>query len=124
MPQSKHALKVGRAEWLVLTGCRREERKAMSAITERIQAYRRGDITFERLVEELSTRNYPAPARFDDPLHGRLEADANRDGIDYPEDGTFDEVSVAWARQELTNEEFAAISDAAYTHHTKRRGAV
>ncbi len=96
----------------------------MGEITDRIQAYRAGDLPLEELVEELSTRNYPAPSRYSDPEHGTLEADANRDGTDYPEEGTWDEVSAAWATQLLTPEEFAAISDAAYTHHTKRRDAV
>ncbi len=91
---------------------------AMSLITDRIHAYRAGELPFVELVEELSTRSYPAPSRYSDPEHGTLEADANRDGTDYPEDGTWDEVSAAWARQLLTPEEFAAISDAAWRHHT------
>ncbi len=94
----------------------------MSEITDEIRAYRDGKIPFTQLVEELSTRTYKTPSRFNDELHGTLEADAlGIGGEGYPEDGTWDEVVSAENTGLLSREEYYAISDAAWDYHTKNK---
>ncbi len=93
----------------------------MSEITDRIRAYRRGEVLFTDLIEELSTRTYKTPSRYESELHGTLEADAlGIGGEGYPEEGTWDEVASAQNRGLLTFDEFIAISEAAWNYHSKK----
>ncbi len=72
-------------------------------------------------VEELSTRTYKTPSRYESELHGTLEADAlGIGGEGYPEEGTWDEVASAQNTGLLTFDEFIAISEAAWNYHSKK----
>ncbi len=94
----------------------------MSDITKRIEDFRAGRLPFAQLVEELGTRTYRTPSRFNHPLHGTLEADGlGIGGEGYPEDGTWDEVVSLYNRGVLSREEYYAISDAAWDYHTKNK---
>ncbi len=93
----------------------------MSEITHEIRAYRDGKIPFAQLVEELGTRTYKTPSRYNDPLHGTLEADGlGIGGEGYPEEGTWDEVVSAQNTGLLSRDEFYAISEAAWEYHTEK----
>ncbi len=93
----------------------------MSEITDKIRAYRAGDLPFAELVTELSTRTYKTPSRYNDELHGTLEADAlGIGGEGYPEEGTWDEVVSAHNLGLLSQEEYYAISEAAWNYHSRK----
>jgi hypothetical protein len=96
----------------------------MSEITDMIESYRRGEIAFDRLRDELANREYATPSRFDpDDPDSTINNPYDSDPV-YGEEGTWDEVEKAYWGGLLTDEEYDAISDAAdaanETKHGKR----
>jgi len=81
----------------------------MSAITDRIDEYVAGDITFAALTNFLANFDWEIVDEEDpaDPFAALLE-----DGGDFPADGTFDEVTAARHRGKLTDDEFFTLLNA------------
>ncbi len=93
----------------------------MSDITDKIRAYRAGELPFAELVTELGTRTYKTPSRYNDELHGTLEADGlGIGGEGYPEEGTWDEVVSAQDRGLLSRGDYYTIAEAAWNYHTNK----
>ena len=81
----------------------------MSAITDRIDEYVAGDITFAALADFLTNFDWPT-AEVEDPADPFAEM--LTDGGDFPADGTFDEVTAARHRGKLTDDEFFTLLEA------------
>lgn len=81
----------------------------MSQITDAILRYREGELTIEALAAEIEPLLQPVvrPTRTADQLGGGGWAtDEERD---YPQEGTWDEVTLARARALLTLDEMSAL---------------
>jgi hypothetical protein len=85
----------------------------MSRVTDLIASYKAGDITFEDLKDAFAVFRWAKPATFDAPRKlNDHEAYIDEHLLDDPTD-TFDEVSLAWARRELTFEEYNDLAEVA-----------
>jgi hypothetical protein len=78
----------------------------MSDITDIIVAYRQGETTWDELVENLTTRKYATPSRYENRPKTMAETEGYWEGVSYREDGTWDEVRRARNRGLLTSPEY------------------
>lgn len=93
----------------------------MTAITTEIQAFHDDKLSFDELVADLAKAAYAAP-------EGIAEAPLGWDGYNsvedrYPmvENGTFQEVTAAWAQGLLTDEQYLAINQAVADYHAAKK---
>lgn len=80
----------------------------MSAITATIDKYVNGDITFEALVEFLTGFDWTPP---EEKPPSNPFWDMLGDGDDFPVDGSFHEVQIAYHLDKLSDEEFIALGE-------------
>jgi hypothetical protein len=83
----------------------------VSEVTELIGRYKAGQLTLDQLAQLFRNRRWPSavpppPASYQE-MAGRAEEDPRPD---VP--GSYDEVTAAYARRELTREEYDVLSDA------------
>lgn len=81
----------------------------MSEITETIRRYTSGEIPFEDVVDVIARFPFEIPPRKLTPPVNRYENVGDCD--DYPAERTFDEVTAAWDRRQLTWDEYRVLSD-------------
>jgi hypothetical protein len=83
----------------------------VSEITTRIEQYRDGELGWPDLRDWLAHHTYVTPDRYvDGDAVTNAVNQADWDNIDV--DGSWDEVRLAWARGDLTSEQFAEVSGA------------
>lgn len=83
----------------------------MSDITDLIGQYKAGKLTLEQLAELFRTRRWPRTVPAPPVSYLELAARAQEDPQpDVP--GSYDDVTAAYARRQLTREEFDILSDA------------
>ena len=81
----------------------------MSEITDRIKLFAEGRLSREDLVRELADRHYATPALERNYPSDPYEQWVHSEAADRSEEGTFDEVTSAWARRLLPNDVYMEI---------------
>jgi hypothetical protein len=81
----------------------------MSDITDQIQRFVNGELSRDELVRSLVERSYPTPAYEKDYPTDPYEQWVRSEAADRFEDGTFGEVTKAWARQLLPDDVYMEI---------------
>lgn len=83
----------------------------MSEVTDLIGRYKAGELTLDELVQRFRTRRWPRPV----PLPPSSYLDMARRSQEDPRPDvpdSYDEVTAAYARRDLTREEYDVLSDA------------
>lgn len=88
----------------------------MSWISEIIGKYKEGDIELAELADKLAHGEFK-PSSVDKSPEAILLRAAQADPGEFPEDGTWDEVAAAHARQTLSDEEYLVLVKAADAAH-------
>jgi hypothetical protein len=83
----------------------------LSEVTELIGRYKAGELTLEELAELFRARHWPRTVP--PPPSSYLEMAARAEEDPRPDvPGSYDDVTAAYARRELTREEYDVLSDA------------
>jgi hypothetical protein len=84
-----------------------------------IAALRAGRLSIDQVAGRFSNRDWPATRRQPPATYGEMAAQQDS-AVDVP--GSFDEVTAAYDRGELTREEYRVLSDAVAEAVTAMRG--
>jgi len=84
-----------------------------------IAALRAGRLSIDQVASRFSHRDWPATRRRQPETYGEMAAQQDVD-VDVP--GSFDEVTAAYDRGELTSEEYRVLSDAVAEANTATLG--
>ncbi len=83
----------------------------MSEVTELIDSYKAGELTLDELAQRFRTRQWPATTPSPPSSYLEMAARAQEDPrAAVP--NSYDDVTAAYARGELTREEYDLLSDA------------
>jgi len=83
----------------------------VSEVTDLIARYKAGELTLDELAQRFRTRRWPHTVPPPPSTYLEMAARAQDDPRpDVP--GSYDEVTTAYARRELTREEYDVLSDA------------
>lgn len=82
---------------------------SVTEVARLIAALRAGQLSIDQVAGRFSKRDWPASRRQPPSTYGEMAAQQDVD-VDVP--GSFDEVTAAYDRGELTSEEYRVLSDA------------